>query len=559
MVWHTVNMRSPHQDAWRRWYSPSLAGVLLGGLLCALTFMPSLVPRPWIHQAILTGLAFFLGYGAGLLMSWLWRFMELPTFRARWRPAAFGILVTILCVHLAYHLWHAADWQNSTRQLMGMPPVEGVYYLRILLVAGAVAASLMLLGAGLILGIRVAAAFPRRYIRRRVASVVGVVVFLMLLVNVVNGTLISYAITAVDQVQAAVDVSDPPGVLPPSRSTRSGSPDSLIAWDRLGLAGKRYVSEGPRAEDIASFTGQAAMEPIRAYVGLRSDDDTEARARLALKELKRTGAFSRELLVIATPTGTGWLQNEALAPLEFMYGGDTAIVGVQYSYLPSPHSLILEPGRAQQSAAIVFNEIYEYWKTLPISERPRLYLFGLSLGSLGSEASAPMYAYINQPIQGAVWAGPTFRNPMWSRIQANPEGDSPAWQPAFEDGSFIRVIGPQDGDDADHREWGPVRIAYIVNPSDAISFFDESMWFREPNWMRPPRGPDVSPLFEWVPVVSFFEVAMDMLTAGKAPPGHGHHYSARQYTRAWLAVTSPADWSEEDTERLLRFMPASEE
>ncbi|ALM53350.1 hypothetical protein BJB45_12610 [Halomonas huangheensis] len=536
-----------------------MAGLCLGGLLCALTFMPSLVPRPWLYQAILSGLSFALGYWLGSTMSWLWRFMELPVIRDRWRPAILGILLATLLTHLAYHLWYAADWQNSTRQLMGMPAVEGIYYVRILLIASAVAASLLLLVAGLIWALRTAAAVPRRYIHRRIASVIGVAAFLVLLINVVNGTLVSYAITALDQVQAAVDISDPPGVSPPTRSTRSGSPDSLVGWDGLGQAGKRYVGEGPRAQDIAAFTGQAAMEPIRAYVGLRAADDTETQARLALQELRRMGAFSRELLVIATPTGTGWLENDALAPLEYMFEGDTAIVGVQYSYLPSPFSLILEPGRAQQSASIVFNVIYDYWKSLPVSERPRLYLFGLSLGSLGSETSAPMYAFINPPIQGAIWAGPTFRNPLWSRIQANPHADSPAWQPEFEDGSLIRVIGPQEDGEELHRGWGPVRIVYIVNPSDAISFFDERMWLREPNWMKPPRGPDVSPLFEWVPVISFFEVMMDMLTAGNVPPGHGHNYSAREYTQAWQAVADPADWSTADTDRLVRFMPTSDE
>lgn len=558
MLKPSVKQHVSVRPAGRRWYHPSLAGLFLGGLLCALTFMPSLVPRPWLFQAILTGFSFALGYGLGLVMSWLWRFMELPTIRDRWRPGLFWVLVIFIVVYLAFHLWHASDWQNSTRQLMGMPPVESEYYVRIVLVAVGVAALLLLLGAGLVWGIRAAAAFPRRYIRRRVASLVGVVVFLALLVNAVNGTLVSYAITAIDQVQAAVDISDPPGVEPPVQATRSGSTESLISWDLLGKAGKLYVGQGPRAADISAFSGQPAMEPIRAYVGLRSADETEQQAELALRELQRTGAFSRELLVIATPTGTGWLQNGALAPLEYMYGGDTAIVGVQYSYLPSPFSLILEPGRAQESASIVFNVIYEYWKTLPEAERPRLYLFGLSLGSLGSENSAPLNAFINHPIQGAVWAGPTFRNTMWRRIQRRPHGDSPAWQPEFEDGSLVRVFGPQGQRHAEGQEWGPVRIAYVVNPSDAISFFNERMWYREPNWMKPPRGPDVSPLFEWVPVVSFFEVAMDMLSAGDTPPGHGHNYSVQEYTHAWAMVTDPRGWTAQDSERLVGFMSSGE-
>ncbi|MDJ0512129.1 MAG: alpha/beta-hydrolase family protein, partial [Methyloceanibacter sp.] len=97
---------------------------------------------------------------------------------------------------------------------------------------------------------------------------------------------------------------------------------------------------------------------MRVYAGLRSADSPEQQAQKALADLIEMDAFSRSSMVIATPTGTGWVDNNSIAPLEYMHDGDIATVAVQYSYLQSPLSLILEPGRSQASAAAVFRTIY---------------------------------------------------------------------------------------------------------------------------------------------------------------------------------------------------------
>lgn len=537
-----------------RWWQPSLAGLYFGGMWLALTFTPSLIPRPWVFQGALAGVAFALGYWFGAAFIWLWNYLELPVFPKRWRYPLFWLLVLATVLRVGWNLWQAAGWQNKTRELMGMPDVEGIHYLGTLLLAAAIAVLLIGMVRVMVFSIGYAAAIPHSYIKRRYASVIGGVVFVILLVQLVNGTLVSTAITLIDQAQAATDITDPPGVVPPVESERSGSPPSLVGWDELGKAGKQFAHEGPRRSDIEAFTGQQAKEPIRIYVGLRSADDTNSQVLLALEELKRTGAFSRKLLVIATPTGTGWVDNAGIAPLEYMHGGDTAVVGVQYSYLQSPLSLILEPGRSQASANAVFEGIYSYWKSLPASQRPKLYLFGLSLGSLGSETSAPFYAYVSDAFSGAVWAGPPFRNRLWKSVQANRNEGSTAWLPHFENGSLIRVVGPYDGTAAKSEAWGPVRIVYVVNPSDAIVFFEEEMWLREPDWMKDPRGPDISPRLQWVPVITFLQVGLDMLSAANVPPGHGHNYALEDYTDAWVEVSAPEAWVESETRRLKDFL-----
>ena len=80
-----------------------------------------------------------------------------------------------------------------------------------------------------------------------------------------------------------------------------------------------------------------------------------------------------------------------------------------------------------------------------------------------------MHAWLGDLFDGAVWAGPPFRNRIWRAIQRDRDEGSPPWRPAFEDGSNFRVIGHGDTSQAP-ADWGRVRIVYVVYPSDAIVF-----------------------------------------------------------------------------------------
>ena len=115
---------------------------------------------------------------------------------------------------------------------------------------------------------------------------------------------------------------------------------------------------------------------------------------------------------------------------------------------------------------------------------------------------------------------------------------------------MIRVIGPFAGPNVVSENWGPIRIVYVVNPSDAITFFEENMWFREPDWMKQPRAPDLSPELRWVPLITFLQVGLDMLSAASVPPGHGHTYAVEHYTEAWVEVSAPEGWTDVETARL---------
>jgi uncharacterized membrane protein len=306
------------------------------------------------------------------------------------------------------------------------------------------------------------------------------------------------------------------------------------------------VASGPTAERIGAFTGRPAQEPVRVYVGLRGADTPQARARLALEELKRQHGFDRSILIVITPTGTGWVDPAAMDTVEYLHDGDVASVAVQYSYLNSMLSLLFQPEYGAVAARALFTEIYEYWTTLPKDRRPKLYLYGLSLGAMNSEQSVELLETIGDPIAGALWCGPPFESRLWRTMTENRNAGSPAWLPEVRDGRFVRFMnqnGPTVPADA---PWGPTRVVYLQYASDPITFFSYQAAYRRPSWMVEPRGPDVSSDLRWYPVVTMLQLVVDMMVAMSTPMGYGHVYAPAHHVDAWGAVTDVRDWRPEE-------------
>ena len=144
-----------------------------------------------------------------------------------------------------------------------------------------------------------------------------------------------------DFYEAGQDLFDPE-VSPPADPRMAGSVASLVDWGAMGRPGREFIRGGPDAKTIEAFTGRPAKKPIRVYVGRSQADEPQERARIALEEMQRLGAFDRAYLMIASPTGTGWLDPGAHDTFEYMHNGDVATVAVQYSFLQSPLALIFE-------------------------------------------------------------------------------------------------------------------------------------------------------------------------------------------------------------------------
>ena len=286
----------------------------------------------------------------------------------------------------------------------------------------------------------------------------------------------------------ALDALIEPQFPAPSDPMQAGSAESLVNWEELGRAGREFVVSGPTAEEISAFTGREAKKPIRVYAGLNSAEELEERADLVLREMIRVGAFDRSVLIVAVPTGTGWMDPAAMDTLEYLHGGDTAIVAMQYSYLTSWISLLVEPGYGSAAGREIFRTVYGHWTSLPRDQRPKLYLQGLSLGSYGSEQSFRLHEVLADPFQGAVWSGPPFPSPTWVEATRNRNPGTPEWLPRYGDGSVIRFTNQENALDIPGAAWGPMRFVYLQYASDPITFFDPHSLWHKPDWMQAAGG-----------------------------------------------------------------------
>ncbi|RFC68283.1 alpha/beta hydrolase [Mesorhizobium denitrificans] len=538
------------------WNSLTAIGLLIGTIFFAFSLTPSLLPRDFVLQGALSGVCLTAGYLLGTILVWLWRYLELPPLPEYVARASLWVAAIASALVATVFLWKFVEWQNITRSLMHMEPVESGRLVEVGLIALGVFVVLLLLGRLIGKLDRGVSGKLGNLMPRRVANLVGLLLVGWIIWAVTDGVLFRVALRAADSSLQRLDALIEPDVARPTSAERTGGPGSIVGWEGLGRMGRAFVASGPSGKDITAFTGKEAKDPIRVYVGLNSADTVQDRAKLALEEMKRTGAFDRSVLVVIAPTGTGWVDPEAMDTLEYLQHGDIASVAVQYSYLLSWLSLLIEPQYGSDTARALFNEVYKYWSALPKEHRPRLYLHGLSLGSLSSDASLDIFDIVGDPIQGALWSGPPFSSRTWKSATAGREAGSPVWLPRFRDGSIIRFYSQSGVAPGDYAQWGPIRIAYLQYASDPVVFFDPFASYREPDWMKPPRGPDVSPALRWFPIVTQLQIGLDMAIATSTPMGFGHVYAPEDYIQPWVDVTQPSGWSAEDIERLKTYFRA---
>ncbi len=528
----------------------TIPGMLIAALFFTASLTPSLVPRGAMVQGAVSGFSLAAAYAIGTLLRWLWLRMELPVLRDRALDMLQVTVAGICAVSVATALYFASDWQNNLRTLLEMPPVQSGRPLIIVLVAALVFLLLLWLGRLILMITTALARWLNRWLPGPQAMLAGVALTALLFWNVGNGVIIRNVLGAMDASYARFDALIEDDSPQPTGTLKTGGQDSLLSWEGLGRAGRAVVAAGPDRARIEQVTGGPAEEPLRIYVGLNSAPDPQARAELALAEMLRVGAFDRGTLVIATPTGTGWIDPESQRALEFLTRGDVATVAVQYSYLASWIALLVDPDYGVETARAVFSEVYGHWRSLPRETRPKLYLYGLSLGALNSSLSHDLFQVIENPYDGALWTGPPYESPTWIQVTRQRDAGSPAWLPVYRGGQTVRFMnqhGESEGADA---PWGTFRILYLQYASDAVTFFDPYSAWNRPDWMDYPRGPDVSPGMTWIPVVTLLQLGVDMMTAVIPPLGYGHMYRFDHYVAAWAALTGAPGWDEEGLEEL---------
>ncbi|HUL98616.1 MAG TPA: alpha/beta-hydrolase family protein, partial [Mycobacterium sp.] len=387
-----------------------------------------------------------------------------------------------------------------------------------------------------------------------VALFIGTAIVVVLIIMLVNGVLIRGFVGGSSAMFRPQNASTRPGIEQPTQPERSGSPSSFAPWDTLGYQGRNFVATGPHADELTELNGRPAKEPIRIYAGLATADTEDARVNVILSELQRTAAFDRELLVIVPTTGTGWVDPVAARAIESMYNGDTAIVALQYSYLPSWISFLADRKTSMDSGKHLIVAVQARWAAQPPERRPKLALYGESLGSMAGQAAFGYLPDIEQMgFSSVLWVGPPNASPLWHALTVRRDPGTPEVQPRYDNGRTVRFSQGDDVTAIAAPPWQGTRVLFMQHASDPIVWWSADLLFERPEWLREPPGRDRTASMRWYPIVTFWQVGFDMTNASSMPAGHGHNYG-NTVLDGWVAVAPPDGWTPEDTERIRRAL-----
>ncbi len=525
--------------------SLSFAGLAFGLLFLLVSLTPSLLPRSWQAQGLVSGTALAQGYGLGVAVSWTARRIGVPRPSARLRQQAWYALAVLALIMIPAVLFLSSVWERPIRKAVRVPGDGSLLYLGALAMAVALAAAVVGLVRLIYDVYLVIAARLLRWVPAFVARLFATVLVIILAVGLATGFANQVVMRLADTSFSATNDGNLPGVSRPASPLRSGSPASLIGWSSLGMQGRAFVASGPTVADIERLTGRRAVEPIRVYAGTGSAPSMQGEASLVLRELKRTGAFRRALLAVALPTGRGSVYPTLADPLEYMYGGDTAIAAIQYSYLPSWISFLAQRPLAREAGRALFNTIYSYWSTLPAAHRPRLVVFGESLGAYAAEAAFSGLADITARTSGALFAGPPNDSEVWRELTDARVRGSPEWRPVYGDGRTVRFVTSASDLRLPGGGLRHPKVVYIQHASDPVVWWSPDLMWHKPDWLAEPRGPGVPSKMQWYPFVTFWQISADLIVSTTAP-GYGHHYGGEIAT-AWAAILHPPGWTDAET------------
>ncbi|MER6779050.1 MULTISPECIES: alpha/beta hydrolase [unclassified Streptomyces] len=533
----------------RRRLSLTLPGCWGALVLACLSFTPSLLPRGGVLQGLVCGISAAIGYGLGVAGACVWRaFADREARRPSRRSWLVLLVSAIVLFGVSFGL--GQYWQHEIRRLMDVTDHDVLATVACPFVAALVFLLLLLAGRGLRALYRWAARHLARWIGARAARAVGWILVAALAWAAFSGLLLSGIVNAANETFSLRDTQTPEGVHQPTSTLRSGGPGSLVPWDSLGYQGRAFTGSGPSAQTIGAFTHRPAREPIRAYAGLETSGDTETRAARAVADLERAGGFARENLLVMTTTGSGWVDPAAVDSFEYLADGDAASVAIQYSYLPSWMSYLVDQSKAREAGRDLFDAVYDKWSKLPQDRRPRLFVAGESLGSFGGETAFSGEADLRNRTAGTVFAGPPNFNTLFREFSDHRDTGSPEIEPVYRAGRTVRFTDdPAAGIPPADRPWDGPRVLYLMHPSDPIVWWSPKLALSEPDWIGERPGSDVLGAMVWIPFVTFWQVTADLPFSTGVPDGHGHTYKAA-YVDAWNAVMRPQGFTAQDLDRL---------
>lgn len=524
----------------------SFLGVIAALAMYAVSVAPSLMARSWAWHAVASGVLVSCGYVVGVVIQNVGaRVIAMTglTIRAS-EPVEIGFRVCIAALFAIWWLYAVIQSYRRARvaaRLVNMPgETFGEYLLGTAGTVVIVWCLILIVGALNRVGRMLIGALGG-YMPRPAAIVVGVAILTAIVFFLTSNVILRGGIGFFRHHAEQMNTRTARGIYKPFVPERSASPASPVTWESVGGQGRVFLGRGPSRLDIAQVTGGEAMEPIRVYSGMPAGGaGIEQAAATVVAELRRTGAFDRAVILIAASTGSGWVDEWQVQPLEFLTRGNCATASLQYSYVPSALNWLtgLEP--AQEASAVLFRAVRAELDVMDEADRPALFVCGESLGAFASQSVFSSVEEALSQVDGALWVGTPAFTPMHAELTSARHKGSPEVAPVVYNGRRVRFVNePSDlRTDLYGRElgpWGFPRIVYAQHASDPVVWWNRKMLWTQPDWLRERAGRDVSPFVEFTRFVTFIQVLADLPVAGTAPGGHGHTYN-EELIPLWRAI-----------------------
>ena len=524
----------------------SFLGVIAALAMYAVSVAPSLMARSWAWHAVASGVLVSCGYVAGVVIQNVGaRVIAMTglTIHAS-EPVEIGFRACVAALFAIWWLYAVIQSYRRARvaaRLVNMPGETLGEYLLGTAGTTVIAWCLIAIVAGMNRVGRMLIGGLGGYMPHPAAVVVGVAILAAIVFFLTSNVILRGGIGFFRHRAEQMNMRTARGIFKPFVPERSASPASPVTWESVGGQGRVFLGRGPSRLDIAQVCGGEAMEPIRVYSGMPTGGaGIEQAAATVVAELRRTGAFDRAVILIAASTGSGWVDEWQVQPLEFLTRGNCATASLQYSYVPSALNWLtgLEP--AQEASAALFRAVRAELDTMDEADRPALFVCGESLGAFASQSVFSSVEDALSQVDGALWVGTPAFTPMHAELTSARHRGSPEVAPVVYNGRRVRFVNePSDlRTDLYGRElgpWGFPRFVYAQHASDPVVWWNRKLLWTQPDWLRERAGRDVSPFVEFTRFVTFIQVLADLPVAGTAPGGHGHTYN-EELIPLWRAI-----------------------
>ena len=513
----------------------SFLGVIAALAMYAVSVSPSLMARSWAWHAVASGILVACGYVAGVVVQNVAQLVIRLTGLtiSASEPVELGFRIGIGALFALWWIYAVIQSYRRARKAAALVNMPGETFGEYLLgTAGAVVVSWMLLRiVGALNGLCwMLIASLDAHMPRPAAIVVSMVILFAIMFFLTSKVILRGGIGFFRRKAEQLNMRTARGIYQPFVPERSASPASSVTWESVGGQGRVFLGRGPSRLDIAQVCGGVAMEPIRVYSGMPTGGSgIEQAAATVVAELHRTGAFDRAVILIAASTGSGWVDEWQVQPLEFLTRGNCATASLQYSYVPSVLNWLtgLEP--AQEASAALFAAVRAELDLMDEADRPALFVCGESLGAFASQSVFESFEDVLARVDGALWVGTPSFTPMHAALTAARHKGSPEVAPVVHNARRVRFVNePSDlRTDLYGRElgpWGFPRVVYAQHPSDPVVWWTNKLIWTQPDWLRERAGRDVSLNVEFTRFATYIQVLADLPVAGTAPGGHGHTY-----------------------------------